>query len=83
MKSILNGVAFFFVSSMAFAQQAPQKKLTLSLTPQDWQKVISVINQSHAPYPLVVEVQQIVIPPLEEQVKDTTKQITKPVPKKD
>ena len=77
-------IAFsFLIPTITFAQtQQTEKKLTVTLTVSQWEKVIMVINKSTASYPDVVDVQNLVIPPLQKQASDTTqikpKEIKKP-----
>lgn len=65
-------VAAILLFTLAGFKANEEKKLTVSLTLQEWQAVLNVIDQSNAPHLQVQQVQNLLIPALNKQI-DTTK----------
>lgn len=65
-------IIFILILAAVFISAQVDKKVSVSLTVEQWQGVLNVIEQSNAPHVEVKAVQQAIIGQIQEQLKQDT-----------
>lgn len=65
-------IIFILILAAVFISAQVDKKVSVSLTVEQWQGVLNVIEQSSAPHTDVKAVQQAIIGQIQEQLKQDT-----------